>query len=144
MIGAACSPGSTQHAPPSAQSVESARFSAENGVADRRQRGAGPRAGPTQRAVITCAAVVRPTAVLLALVYATGRLAHANPAGFVPTAGFPGIGAEIHVTADAEYDVDTAQITREEVGDPDTDQLGPIPKHRDLQFRQVRQLVTPR
>jgi hypothetical protein len=103
----------------------------------------GPTGQIAQRPVITCAPVLRTTAVLLALASA-GRTAHANPAGFVPTVDSAGPGEQVHVDADYEYDVDTAQITRELVGDPDTDQLGLIPEHRDLQVRQVRQLVTPK
>lgn len=96
-----------------------------------------------QRPVITSAPVLRTTAALLALASA-GTAAHANPAGFVPTSGFPGIPEQAHVDVTYEYEVDTAQITRERVGDPDADPLGAIPEHRDLRFRQVRQLVTPR
>ncbi|HSR99364.1 MAG TPA: hypothetical protein VLM79_20070 [Kofleriaceae bacterium] len=84
--------------------------------------------------------MLRTTAVVLALASA-GAVAHANPAGFVPVAG---TSEQAHVDATYEYEVDTAQITRERVGDRDADPLGAVPLHRDLAFRQARQLVTPR
>jgi hypothetical protein len=93
--------------------------------------------------VITCAPVLR-TTVALALASAASATASANPAGFVPAAGSPGVTDQAHVAVDYEYAIDRAQITREQVGDPDTDQLGPLPEHRDLQFRQTRQVITPR
>jgi len=93
--------------------------------------------------VITCAPVLRTPAVAIALASAATGTAHANPAGLVPVAGSPAITDQVHVDVDVDYTIDRAQITRELIGDPDTDQLGPIPQHRDLQFRQVRQVVTP-
>ena len=74
----------------------------------------------------------------------TGRAARANPAGVVPTAAYPGIGEEVHVDADYEYDTDSATITREQIGDPTADPLAPLPRHRDLHFSQNRHLLTPK
>lgn len=91
--------------------------------------------------MITCAPVLRTTAVLLALASAAAGKAHANPAAFVPT---PSLGDAVHVDAVYAYEIDTADITREQVGDPDIDPLGPIPEHRDLRSRQTRHIVTPR
>jgi hypothetical protein len=88
--------------------------------------------------------VLRTPAVAIALASAATGTAHANPAGLVPVAGSPAITDQVHVDVDVDYTIDRAQITRELIGDPDTDQLGPIPQHRDLQFRQVRQVVTPK
>jgi hypothetical protein len=93
--------------------------------------------------VITSALVLR-TAVALAFAAATGAVAHANPAGVVPSAGHPGIGEAVHIEANYELDIDTAELTRERVGTPGTDPLGPLPVVRDLQSRHVRHLVTPK
>ena len=65
-----------------------------------------------------------------------GLQAHANPAGDVPDRA-------VHVTADYEYDIDRAQITREHVGAPDADPLAPLPRRPELAFHQVRQQLTP-
>jgi hypothetical protein len=73
-----------------------------------------------------------------------GAVAHANPAGVVPTAAYPGIGEEVHFRADYEYNIDSALITREQVGNPDADPLAPLPRSRDLKFHQTRHLLTPK
>jgi hypothetical protein len=80
----------------------------------------------------------------LVLVSVVGAVAHANPAGVVPTAAYPGIGEEVHFRADYEYDIDSALITREQVGAPGADPSGPLPKRRELQFHQTRHLLTPK
>jgi hypothetical protein len=79
-------------------------------------------------------------AVALALVSAAGA-AHANPAGVVPTTGGRG---GVLFEADYEYDVDRAQLVREQVGDPSLDPLAPLPLRRDLEFHGARHVVTPR
>lgn len=80
----------------------------------------------------------------LALLSVVAAVAYANPAGVVPTAAYPGIGEEVHFRADYEYDIDSALITREQVGDPATDPLAPLPRRRELQFHQYRHLLTPK
>jgi len=96
--------------------------------------------------VVTCRPVLRTTTVALAcgLVVGTGATARANPAGVVATAAYPGIGEEVHVDADYEYDIDSSVITREQVGDPAADPLAPLARHRDLQFHGYRHLLTPK
>jgi len=75
---------------------------------------------------------------LASLASLRGGAAHANPAGSVPTAG-----EAVHAEADYEYDLDRAVITREHAGDPDTDPQAALPRRRELEFHQSRQLVTP-
>lgn len=82
--------------------------------------------------------------LVLGIALFAGAVAHANPAGLVPTAAYPGIGEEAHVQIDYEYDIDRAVITREHVGDPAADPLAPLPRSRDLEFHQTRHLITPR
>jgi hypothetical protein len=95
--------------------------------------------------VVTCASVLRITVGLaLAHISVAGAVAYANPAGVVPTAAYPGVGEEVHIRVDYEYDIDNAQITREQVGDPTADPLAPLATHRDLAFRQTRHFLTPK
>jgi len=96
--------------------------------------------------MVTCEPVLRTITVALAcgLVVGTGAIARANPAGVVATAAYPGIGEEVHVEADYEYDIDNSVITREQVGDPAADPLAPLPRHRELEFHGVRHLLTPK
>jgi hypothetical protein len=61
----------------------------------------------------------------------------------VPSAADPGNPADLHVRIDYEYEVDTASISRESVGDP-VDPLAPLPRHKDLKFHQFRHTITPR
>ena len=96
--------------------------------------------------MVTFEPMLRTTTVALAcgLVVSTGAIAHANPAGVVATAAYPGIGEEIHVEADYEYDIDRSVITREQVGDPAADPLAPLPRHREFEFHGYRHLLTPK
>jgi len=96
--------------------------------------------------MVTSGPVLRTTTVALVcgLVVGTSVIAHANPAGVVPSAAYPGIGEEVHVAADYEYDIDSSVITREQVGNPAADPLAPLPRSRDLQFHGYRHLLTPK
>jgi hypothetical protein len=93
--------------------------------------------------VVTSGPVLR-IPVALGLVVVAGTVAHANPASVVPTAASPGIGEVVHVDVEYEYDIDNARISREQVGNPDADPLGPLPKHDQLQYHQTRHLITPK
>ena len=66
------------------------------------------------------------------------RAAHANPASLVPAGG----GANLWF--DYDYQLDSATIGREHVGDPTTDPLAPIPVRKDLVFHQFQHTLTPR
>jgi hypothetical protein len=72
-----------------------------------------------------------------------GAVADAQPAGLVPATGDPGAGL-LHAEVDYSYEADRAVITRERVGDPAADPQGPLPRQRELESHQTRQLVTPR
>jgi hypothetical protein len=69
--------------------------------------------------------------------------AHANPASIVPSAADPGDPADLNIRLDYEYSIESASIWREQVGFA-ADPLDPIPKHRDLAFKQFRHLLVPR
>jgi len=69
--------------------------------------------------------------------------ARANPASIVPSAADPGDPADLNLRLDYEYSIDTASIWREQAGFA-VDPLDPIPKHRDLAFKQFRHLLVPR
>jgi hypothetical protein len=86
--------------------------------------------------------VLRTTNVALALLFGTGlsATARANPAGVVPSTG---TGEHVIFHADYEYDIDSALITREQVGNPDTDPLAPLPTRREFDFHQYRHVLTP-
>lgn len=101
-----------------------------------------PRVRSRRGAVITCAPVLRTLAVVLVVASVAGAMAYANPAGSVPASGKPGEDI-VHVEVDYELAVDSAVITREQVGDP-VDPLGLPARARELAFRGRRQLVTPR
>lgn len=94
--------------------------------------------------MLLCDPVLRTISVALGLVIVAGGVARANPAGVVPTAAYPGIGEQAHFEADYEYDIDSALITREQVGDPDANPDDPLGRHRDLEFHQARHLLTPK
>jgi hypothetical protein len=99
--------------------------------------------GP-DRGVLTSAPVLRTLAVVLAVAPVAAQAAYANPAGFSPAAGHRGVTEEVHVDVDYEYDIDSALITREHVGDPGADPLAPLARQRQLSFHQRRQLLTPK
>lgn len=82
--------------------------------------------------------------LVVAGLLAESTAAQANPAATVPSAADPGDPIDLHVRLDYEYDIDRALITRERIGDPSTDPLGGIPRHRDLAFHQYRHLLTPK
>jgi hypothetical protein len=86
--------------------------------------------------------VLRTALVALALVLPT--VARGNPAGDVPGAVAPGVTQSYQFTADYEVELDSARITREHAGDPDTDPLGPLPRRHELDYHSTRQLVTPK
>lgn len=71
------------------------------------------------------------------------RSAHANPASLVASAADPGDPADLYLRLDYEYAIDSASIWREVVGAP-VDPLDPIPKVRDLAFKQYRHRLVPR
>lgn len=97
--------------------------------------------------MLPCAPVLRTVRVALALVvvFFMGRpTARGNPAGDVASAAAPGGADRIQFQADYELDLDSAAITREHAGDPGADPLGPLPRRHELDFHQVRQVVTPK
>lgn len=85
--------------------------------------------------------VPRTLVALLALA-ARGAIAHANPAGSVPTQGIAG--EQVHAEVSYEYENDRAVVTRERAGDPTADPQGALPTQRQLEFHQSRHLVTPK
>src|SRR4051812_13960721 len=83
------------------------------------------------------------TVIGLALLGGSASLARANPDSIVPSAADPGDPIDFHVRLDYEYQVDRAQITREQInvsGDP----LTGITRSKDLQFHQYRHVLTPK
>jgi len=95
--------------------------------------------------VLPSAPVLRTISVALAFLGALGgrTTARANPAGVVPTAGNPGLGNALHAHVEYSYEIDDANIDREQVGDAAADPLGALPVRNDLKFHQVRQVLTP-
>lgn len=91
-----------------------------------------------QGATRTC----RVGAIALGLVLGAAA-AQANPASLVASAADPGDPADLHLSLDYEYAIESASIWRERVG-ADVDPLDPIAKTRDLAFRQYRHLLVPR
>jgi hypothetical protein len=69
--------------------------------------------------------------------------ARANPASLVASAADPGDPADLFLRLDYDYSVETASIWREIVGAA-VDPLDPIPKVRDLEFKQLRHRLVPR
>jgi hypothetical protein len=69
--------------------------------------------------------------------------AHANPASLVASAADPDDPADLHMRLDYEYSVERSSIWRERVGGT-ADPLDPIPRVRDLAFKQYRHQLTPR
>lgn len=91
---------------------------------------------------MSCAPVLR-TALVGSLVSALAvPAARGNPAGDVTSTGAGGA-HQVVSSASYEYEVDSAQIARERVGDPDTDPLAPLPHPRELESHQSRHLVIP-
>ncbi|HEX3763075.1 MAG TPA: hypothetical protein VHW23_30470 [Kofleriaceae bacterium] len=86
--------------------------------------------------------MLRTLAVVLALVVPAAS-AHGNPAGDVTSTSPAGTGAAVRFEADYEYDVDTADIGREQTGAA-TDSLSALPVRHELDYHQSRQQVTPR
>jgi hypothetical protein len=84
----------------------------------------------------------RPLWVVLA-VLAIGGAAHANPASLVASAADTDDPIDLHLRLDYEYSVEHASIWRERVGAA-AGPLDPIPKIRDLAFKQNRHQLTPR
>jgi hypothetical protein len=84
--------------------------------------------------------VLRPL-VIIGLLAGT---ATANPDSLVPSAGVPGAPMSLHVRLDYEYQLDRSLLEREDIGAPDADPLGGIPRHKDLAFHQYRHVLTPR
>jgi hypothetical protein len=87
--------------------------------------------------------VDRPLAAVLGAVVAAAASAHANPMSVVPSAADPGNVADLHFRLDYAYEIDRSTLVREDVGDA-TDPLDPLPRHKDLAFRQFRHVLTPR
>jgi len=86
--------------------------------------------------VLTSRPVLRTGVVIAWICFASA--ARANPAGEVPTSD-----QNAHFHLDYDYEIESALITRDEVGDPNADPLGPVPNHRDLEFHQYRHVITP-
>lgn len=93
--------------------------------------------------MITSAPVFRTLAVALALVLGVPVTAHGNPAGDVTSTSPAGTGAAVRFQADYEYDVDTADIGREQAGAAASD-LSALPVRHELDYHQSRHQVTPR
>ncbi len=91
--------------------------------------------------VLPCDSVLRTGA--LALLLSLPQAAYGNPASVVPSAADPGHIADLHLRLDYEYQLDSALLTREAVGEPGSIP-GQIPRHDDLRFHQYRHLLTPR
>lgn len=94
--------------------------------------------------MIPSASVLRTPAVAVALLVALQGGARGNPAGDVTTASPHGAGSAIRFTADYALEIATASIAREDVGDPAADPAAPLPVHRELDHRRVRQRLLPR
>lgn len=77
------------------------------------------------------------------LVLAGASAAHANPASVVASAADPGDPADLNVSVDYAFSLDRALLLREQVGG-DVDPDAPLPRFRDLAFRQARHTLTPR
>jgi hypothetical protein len=86
--------------------------------------------------------VLRTGAAVLLLVWASS-VARANPASIVPSAADPGDPADLNVRVDYDYIYETSNLYREGVGEP-VDPLAPLPRHKDLAFKQFKHLITPR
>ncbi len=94
--------------------------------------------------VIGCRAVLRTRALALTVtLLASGGAADANPHSKFPT----GVDAReptlFHFTIDYAYEMVSATIVREGVGEP-VDPLAPLPKHDDLSFKQYRHTMIPK
>jgi len=77
------------------------------------------------------------------VVLGLGGVAHANPASLVASAADQDDPIDLHLRLDYEYSVEHASIWRERVGAA-AGPLDPIPKIRDLAFKQNRHQLTPR
>ena len=82
-------------------------------------------------------------AIAAGFVLVGGAVASAHPAGDVPTSGEPGPGL-LHAEVEYSYEADRAAITRERVGVAGADPQDALPRQRELDSHQTRQLVTPR
>lgn len=99
-----------------------------------------------RRVARTLGRAIAPAGSLVALAAAplvALRVAHADPAGTVPTR-LPGASLGIEAAIEYEFTSDRAQITREHIGDPGTDPLAPPVTRRELVAHRDRHLVTPR
>jgi hypothetical protein len=85
--------------------------------------------------------VLRTSAFVTLALVGTAR---ANPDSLVPSAADPGKPIDFFTYVDYDYTVEKAAITRERVGDPAADPLGPPPKYHDLLFHQYQHTITPR
>jgi hypothetical protein len=90
------------------------------------------------------------TGALFAILLALPAAARANPDALVPTIsppdwqGVTGSATNIFARVDYEFEDDSSQLFREQVGAPGTNPAGPVPLHRDLAFSQQRHTITPR
>lgn len=94
--------------------------------------------------MLTSRHVLRTTAAVLALVAAARGTARGNPASEVTTGSSRGLVHDLRFEADYEYDSDSATIAREHAGDDTAAPLAPLPRRRELEYHQSRQLLTPR
>jgi hypothetical protein len=91
--------------------------------------------------------VLRSRAAWLACLSVLGAgvsTARANPDSIVPSAADPGNPIDLHLRLDYEYQIDRADIYREQVGAIGLDPNDGIPKSKDLTFHQYRHVLTPR
>src|SRR4051812_26601498 len=93
--------------------------------------------------MIRCVPVLRTGTTAVVFLMLGVAAVRANPASLVPSAADPGDPADLHLSVDYAYSVDEAVLYRESAGD-NVDPLAPLPRHRDLAFKQFRHLLTPR
>jgi hypothetical protein len=61
-----------------------------------------------------------------------------------PDAGFTNKSVDIWAHVDYEYELDSATLVRERVGNPSADPLARVPTVRDLSFKQFKHTLTPK
>lgn len=96
----------------------------------------------TSRSVLRTLPVALVVIAPLASVIGPTSVAHANPAGVVPSPDLAH-GGIVQFEADYEYEMDKARISREHEG-PGADPLGALPTKREFDFKSNRHTLTPR
>jgi len=120
------------------------------GHAARHQHREVPRACSVSSRVSLLARVLRSVCVLAVLLSSADTLA--NPHSIVPggqdpdeaEAGYSQKSVDVFTEVDYAYELASARITRERVGDPSRDPLAGVPTVRDLALKQFRHVLTPR